>query len=47
MDHRILLQKLEHYEVTGISKICFSSYLTKRKQFVSIDNCNSATVCIN
>ena len=41
VDHRILIQKLEHYGVRGISKKWFSSYLTNRKQFVSIDNCNS------
>ena len=43
VDHRILIQKLEHYGVRGISKKWFSSSLTNRKQFVSIDNCNSTT----
>ena len=43
VDHRVLLQKLEHYGVRGISKKWFSSYLTNRKQFVSIENCNSTT----
>ena len=43
LDHRILLQNLEHYRVKGISKKWFSSYLTNRKQFASIDNCNSTT----
>ena len=38
VDHRILIRKLEHYGVRGISKKWFSSYLTNRKQFVSIDN---------
>ena len=46
VDHRILIQKLEHYGVRGISKKWFSSYLTNRKQFVSIDNCNSTTKTI-
>ena len=34
VDHRILIQKLEHYGVRGISKNWF-------RQFVSIDNHNS------
>ena len=46
VDHRVLLQKLEHYGVRGISKKWFSSYLTNRKQFVSIDNYNSTTKTI-
>ena len=36
VDHRILIQKLEHYGVRGISKNWF-------RQFVSIDNHNSTT----
>ena len=43
VDHRILLQELEHYGVKDISKKWFSSYLTNREQFASIDNCNSTT----
>ena len=43
VDHRILLQKREHYGVRGISKIRFGSYSTNRKQFASIYNCNSIT----
>ena len=46
VNHRILIQKLEHYELRGISKKWFSSCLTNRKQFVSIDNCNSTTKTI-
>ena len=46
MDHRILIRKLEHFGVRGISKNCFSSYLTNRKQFVSINSCNSTTKTI-
>ena len=41
-----LVQNLEHYGARGISKKWFSSYLTNRKQFVSIDNCNSTTKTI-
>ena len=46
VDHGMLLQKLQHYGVKGISKKWFSSYVTNRKQFVSIDNCNSSTKTI-
>ena len=46
VNHRILIRKLEHYGVRGISKKWFRSYLTNRKQFVSIDNCNSTTKTI-
>ena len=46
MDHRILIQKREHYEVRSIFKKWFGSYLTYRKQFASIDNCNSTTKTI-
>ena len=34
VDHRILIQKLKHYGVRGISKKWFSSYLKYRKQSV-------------
>ena len=43
MDYRILIQKIEHYGVIDISKKWFSSYVTNRKQFMSIDNCSSTT----
>ena len=33
-DHNILLKKLDHYGVRGISNKWFGSYLTDRKQFV-------------
>ena len=46
VDHRILIRKLEHYGVRCISEKWFSSYLTNRKQFVSIDNRNSTTKTI-
>ena len=46
VDHRILIGKLEHNWVRGISKNWFSSYLTNRKQFVSINNCNSTNKTI-
>ena len=37
VDHHILLKKLEYYGVRGISNKCFASYLSNRKQFVSIN----------
>ena len=38
MDHNILINKLEHYGVSGVTKEWFCSYLKNRKQFVSIDD---------
>ena len=38
VDHHILLKKVEYYGVREISIKCFASYLSSRKQFVSI-NC--------
>ena len=38
VDHNLLLRKLYYYGIRGIANEWFSSYLKKRKQFVSIDN---------
>ena len=37
IDHHIPLKKLEYYGVRGISNKWFASYLSNRKQFVSIN----------
>ena len=36
VNHSILLEKLNHYGISGISNTWFKSYLTDRQQFVSI-----------
>ena len=36
VNHSILLDKLDHYGISGISNTWFRSYLTERQQFVSI-----------
>ena len=36
VNHQILITKLEHYGIRGITKDWFTSYLENRKQFVSI-----------
>ena len=41
VDHKILLQKLEYYGIQGICNNWFKSYLSDRKQFVSINGYNS------
>ena len=41
VNHEILLKKLEHYVVRGHAVKWFSSYLTKRKQYTSLNNMNS------
>ena len=37
VDHNILLSKLEHYGIRGIPNQWFKSYLSNRKQHVSIN----------
>ena len=41
VNHSILLEKLNHYGISGISNTWFRSYLTDRQQFVSINGENS------
>ena len=47
VSHHILLHKLYHYGVRGPAHFLIESYLTSRKQFVSINNQQSCTKSIN
>ena len=47
VDHNILLQKLHHYGIRGIANEWFKSYLSERKQFVSINGFNSDFKIVN
>ena len=42
VNHNILMSKLLHNGVRGVMQHRFESYLTNRKQYVSIKNCNSS-----
>ena len=44
--HEILLKKLSHYGIRGTALSLFRSYLTDRKQFVSLGGINSASKVI-
>ena len=37
VDHQILLAKLNHYRICGVSNDWFKSYLSNRHQYVSIN----------
>ena len=47
VDHKILLHKLEYYGIRGVCNDWFKSYLSDRKQFVSIDGHNSDLMTVD
>ena len=47
VDHQILLAKLNHYGIRGVSNDWFKSYLSNRNQYVSINGCESGLGAIN
>lgn len=46
LDHEILIQKLKHYGITGISLDLMRSYISGRQQFVEIENTKSDTLTL-
>ena len=47
VDHQILLTKLNHYGIRGVSNDWFKSYLSNRNQYVSINGFDSGLAAIN
>ena len=47
VDHQILLAKLNHYGIHGVSNDWFKSYLSNRNQYVSINGYESGLAAIN
>ena len=47
VDHQILLAKLKHYGICGVSNDWFKSYLSNPSQYVSINEYESGLTAIN
>ena len=47
VDHEIILAKLDHYGVRGVSNYWFRSYLSNRQQYVSINGYDSGLTKIS
>ena len=47
VDHQILLAKLNHYGIRGVSNDSFKSYLSNRSRYVSINEYDSGLAAIN
>ena len=47
VDHKILLAKLNHYGIRGVSNDWFKSYLFNRNQYVSINGYESGLAALN
>ena len=47
VNHNVLLDKLEHYGIRGIAHAWFKSYLTERKQAVSVNGETAKDLSIN
>ena len=47
VDHQILLAKLNHYGIHGVSNECFKSYLPHCNQYVSINGYESGLATLN
>ena len=47
VDHQILLAKLNHYGIRGVSNNWFKSYLSNRSQYVSIKGYESSLAVLN
>ena len=47
VDHSILLWKLHNYGIRGVMHSWFKSYLSNRKQYVSVNGCNSSQLPVS
>ena len=46
IDHQILTEKLNHYEIRRVANELIESYLSDRFQYVELDNANSSRIKI-